>query len=535
MEHEFSVESRWLLVGFWLTAIIVLSPIFFVGLLCDDYQYWLRGVETASPLEVLNIQGGRARPISTYLLMLGTSAAEGSVWILGLLRIVHHGTNAFLVSIFAAHIFPSQKHSAIAGFAFLVWSSHAEVYWQSSLHDVLAASFFLLTLIVASKEELGTTGRLASVFLLSLLAYWSKESTWCLAPILMLVGCVRPKKGILPVVASTLAFALYLPLRFAMTRAFWADVIPENLAASSVSFEGLAKNLAAELYRLLVPGWVKSGGASGTLVAILILGLGAAFVIAIASFYSQELRRFLFRRDRLTIVVIAACILVALVPISKLSVSLENTENSRYLYLPTIFFALLISGLTQQLRTRPRAIIGLSFLIIFQAVSLHVIGWNWVAATKDMTQYRHALADLISSQPSKRHFVVACVPDNYRGAFSARNTTYNLVRAAKPRWSRTSTILSTRYSRGKAAGCDYSFDGKTLVITDKAGRFSQTNPAFYGASQPAKAGIFEIQPDALRGYRASSLTVGWSTEPSESISIAVYDGKRLQPVLMTNN
>ncbi len=74
----------------------------------------------------------------------------------------------------------------------------------------------------------------------------------------------------------------------------------------------------------------------------------------------------------------AAAFTVSLMPVAKLSVSMHNTENLRYLYMPTAFFVLTVVLASERLaRSKPQfAAIGLWSLITFQAVSLHVLGWN---------------------------------------------------------------------------------------------------------------------------------------------------------------
>ena len=523
-----AVAQRPLLTFILLVAVaaVVAAPIFGTGLLCDDFQYWLRyHISELSFADMTAIQGGRNRPLTTTLLVRLLGGLGETPAVLGALRLVHHCLNALLVGALLRRAWCTTAATSLLGaVAFLVWSSHAEVYWQSSLHDVLAATFVLLGLVLMSSPF--STRKAVALAAVSLLAYVSKESAWCL-PGLSIVAALatqRSQKRLWGIAVVTAVLLPYLALRVEVLQGLWGDVVPDTVS-TGVSVGTLVSSVSNLLLRSVIPGWAKVGELKPVVrlllpTVVVLLAVAAAYLL-----FTPRCRSVLVRLIRNPFVLAGAAYLASLAPVAQLSVSLNNTENLRYLYLPTVFVAMVVALAWQHLRSRaPRAIGGaVAVLLLLQAGSLHAIGWNWVNASKEMTIYRRALQDLVDSAPEGQRFILACAPDNYRGAFSARNASSNLVASLPPYRSRTAVVLATEYVRrnSEPIGCDYGIEDGELVLTARSGRFALTHPRFFGRENPVSEHYWTIAATKLRSFRAQQLRVRFANIDAGDV-VAVY-------------
>ena len=495
-------------------------------MLCDDFQYWLRyRIGELSVVDMTAVQGGRNRLLTTTLLVWLLGSLGETPAVLGVLRLVHHCLNALLVGTLLRRTWNTTAATSLLGaVAFLVWSSHAEVYWQSSLHDVLAATFVLLGLVSMSAHfSIRNAVVLAGV---SWLAYVSKESAWCLPGlgIIAALAAHRTRKRLWGPAVVTAVLLPYLALRAVVLQGIWGDVVPDSVSAG-LSVGSLLDGLSNLLIRSVIPGWSKVGGLKPVVrllfpTAVVLLAVAAACLLL-----TPRCRPVLVRLIRHPLALAGAAYLASLAPVAQLSVSLTNTENLRYIYLPTVFVAVVVALAWQHLRSRaPRAIGGAAaVLLLLQAGSLHAIGWNWIRASKEMTVYRRALQDPVDSAPQGQRFILACAPDNYRGAFSARNASPSLVAALPPYRSRTVAVLATEYvcRHSEPIGCDYGIEDGELVLTARSGRFALTNPGFFERENPVSERAWTITATKLRSFRAQQLRVRFASVGPGDV-VAVY-------------
>ncbi len=513
-----------------LVGIVVLLPILGVGLLCDDYQYWLRwqsGHLTAA--DIFAIQGGKNRPLTTALLVFTTGILEKTPWLLGILRVAHHAANALLIALIVRRMWAEKPLTGlIAAVLFLIWGAHAEVYWQSSLHDVLAASFVLIALLLAAFEY--SRKRAALLALMAFAGYWSKESAWSLPLICFAISASSkiPKKFWGAFVAAA-AFVPYILLRYFWLDEFWGHV-PASVS-TTYDLSVVPSSVSKLIFRSVFPGWINSQSLVSIIKPIIGVGLVAAVIISLAAALIPRVRIAIWSRRKDHLIFVGLAFVFSLMPVATLSVSLENTENVRYIYLPAVFVAILVVLVWQRLSgVYPRiANTALTLMLLFQAVSLHVLGWNWVQATTTMEKYRVAVRELVSNQPDVKRWLVACVPDNYRGAFSARNTTSDLVAAIEPYLSRSATVLASKYVRNmsESTGCDYAIDRATNTLTLRASRHDLSHPAFYDRKNPVEGERWTIRADELREFRAKELSIHFD-KLRDNERVAVFDGERLQ-------
>jgi hypothetical protein len=514
-------------------GIVLLLPILGVGLLCDDYQYWLRWQsDHLTAADIFAIQGGQNRPLTTALLVFTTGVFESAPWLLGVLRVVHHAANALLVGLVVRRTRAAKPVTGfVAAVAFLLWGSHAEVYWQSSLHDVLAASFVLLAVFVSTFEY---SRRLAILLVVVAFAgYWSKESAWCLPLVCfaILASSKMPKRFWGALVAAG-AFVPYILLRYLWLDGLWGHVVPVSVS-TTFDLSVVANSVAKLIFRSAIPGWIKSQSLVPLIKPIIGVGVIAAVILVIAALLIPRIRTAIWKRRADPILLAIFSFGFSLIPVAKLSVSLQNTENARYLYLPTAFAVVFVVLVWQRLSELSPRIVNTALLsmLLFQAGSLHAFGWNWVQATRTMEKYRSAVEELVSEHPDVKRWLIACAPDNYRGAFSARNTTPNIVEATEPYRSRSATVLANKYVREKSesTGCDYATNGETNTLVLRTSRYHLSHPAFYDGKNPVEEERWTIDAAKLKGFRANELTIHFD-KLADTERIAVFDGDKLQVV-----
>jgi hypothetical protein len=285
----------------------------------------------------------------------------------------------------------------------------------------------------------------------------------------------------------------------------------------------IVNNVGKEIVRSLVPAWIKLPRLVVAFKAFVLLACGTLAAVAIV----PQLRRRAAATAKDPVLWLGLAFVLSLIPIARLSVSLENSENVRYLYLPTAFvvsaFALIHERWVEHAPRVAGAFVGI--VMLFQAVSLHALGWNWVTATKQMTQYRYALTHMVEANPAAKRFIVACVPDNHRGAFSGRNTTGYLVAGVRSQVKHSAEVLAARYVRrqSESTGCSFSVEDGTLVLRSENGRPVLTHPRFNDRVNPIVEGGWTITATDLRGLRASEFRIDFTGLADDHV-VAVYDG-----------
>jgi hypothetical protein len=288
----------------------------------------------------------------------------------------------------------------------------------------------------------------------------------------------------------------------------------------------VANSVAKLVFRTVVPGYVDARNLllqvkGGVKAAIAVLPV---FVIALVAW--RPTRRWLFEHGQHPLAAALAGYVLALAPVCTLSVSTETTENLRYLYLPTVFVAFAVAALWQ---TSQKAgwRVALTAMLVFQGASLHTIGWNWARATEVTNAYRTALVELVAKHPETRRFYIACVPDNFRGAFAARNITSHVLAAVAAPAPREGIVIAGQYFYDANDARTHCTSLQTAAgdfeVSVRENDFALTNPDFYVHKNPAMAGGWSIFAPELQNFRARQLVVTPSAE-SEQTLFAVFGG-----------
>lgn len=364
-------------LAFFAAAVIYL-PTITGGLLADDFWY-MDQAQTVKFSEhpLLSMRKGNfyyLRPLpslawSVYYDMFGLSHAPYRLSSLALHLLV-------VLSVFrlCRRATGSEMAAGLGAICFAAHPLHAEaVAWVSSNADLMAALFATLSLerYLAWRSGEGDHGPLAACLVLGLLAALSKESAYVL-PGIMALAEILPganRKGKHRALAVAGAFIAVMVL-FGVKTFLAAGQLRPPTGATPLTW--LPANAGMALLRFAAPAareGAKAVYVNYSLMAVLGAGLAAAI---------------LTRRFNRPAVLGAVFLVAALVPPAAVARLGPHLEFSRTLYLPSVGYALLVSGLYAGLLrgpvgkwrgSVPTALIAALAALLFFAAGLNVRLW----------------------------------------------------------------------------------------------------------------------------------------------------------------
>lgn len=278
--------------------------------------------------------------------------------------------------------------SFVAGVIFTLFARHAEpVVWIAARTDLLAALFTVISVLFYLKwlEE----DRWSFIFgavISGFLALLSKESSLIL-PMLWLIVHFRTRQREKVVVGLAASGALLLTILLARWNALGSFVGGEAaMAGFDLSVPRVLQNVVKGILALLIPAgffdieffgpWQRCfyvlGGSKEYIV------LGSVLVIALVAIVLV----ILFSEHRRDMLWSLSLVLVSIAPALSRRFPLFDAADERLLYLPTVFFTLVV--IVIYLSLRPRKGASTSFLIFVLSTNLaflYVSLGNWGAVS----------------------------------------------------------------------------------------------------------------------------------------------------------
>lgn len=316
--------------GAALMAVIALAPVTGLGFLSDDFilvrqagdfdarVFWTPGGDGFfRPL-------GYASLTATRWLAGGSEAEDPRAWHLAALAL--HALNAGLVALLGTRLGAPRWSALLAGALFAVHGTHLEaVAWIAGRFDVLAATFALGAMLLFGRH----TG---AALLCTLGALWSKEAAFVLPGWLALLAWRerRPLRSVAPFAALTAAAFLY---RAALVGGIGGYREASGEAAFfTLKLGSTLKVLFARLWTsFYFPlNWSQEPGLVTALLcaAMILVLLWLAWVARPAPGFR---------------VALAGLLLAALPPLHLLG-GAADLSGGRLLYLPSVFFCLLLAS-----------------------------------------------------------------------------------------------------------------------------------------------------------------------------------------------
>lgn len=355
---------------------------------------------------------GRAVWLITYQLWGDNVTAYHAV------SLLLHWLNSLLVVALFSRLLPRPKGLAIvAGLLFALLPLQVEaVAWLSCQHDLLATAGYLTTLLCLLAAWQRSRPQL---YLLSLLTFqltlWAKELAFSLPLMVLMLGLLIPNRPRLrTAVVSAAPYALLVGINLSQRYLTWGSIggYP-NTSSDYPSFmwSHIASTLAtllAPLNQLLFPPWLMQIWML-LMAAVVLAGLLAA------------------RNHRLVLLALA-WVIIGILPVLNILPVAADLQNSRFLYLSSVGFALGLTLLVYSVAahlpaSRPEflayggaAALGTAYFLLLQ---FHL--QPWLIAGRESVHIVEQLHRIRPAWSSGSLLQVAGLPDNYQGAYIFRN------------------------------------------------------------------------------------------------------------------
>lgn len=404
---RFAYPGR-VLGAFALWSLVLYWPALSLGFLSDDFVL----VDRAQRGQALDMSpGGFWRPLPLWLFGF---LSRGGPMLLHLLNVLLHGTNGWLVARIARSMALSPTAAIFSGFVFLTFPASVEpVAWCSGIQDVL-----MTTAVLAGLAIWGESWALKWRTLVCLLALGVAVATKETGVVLPLLGLVV-WSGRLPWKENV---AITVPLAVvAATYSAWRVLdlpLPDHYAHFPTRF--IAKELLARSFGGLSVPYHSDLGMIGFATA-LATGIVMPLLLALNAIIWRDDRQAFHASLRAALLVVAAVI-----PVYRYFHMAPDLEGSRYFYLPSAGWAILIVGLSatglSKLRVGRRTQVALGVLAVLAwatVVRVHLVPWTEAADLREET-VREAMV-VMAANGCGPGSSFQDVPDSVRGAYVFRN------------------------------------------------------------------------------------------------------------------
>ena len=393
------------LAGWCAASLALYGPLVGIGWLSDDWTL------------VDRVRHGAFGPVSTeFFRPVPLLAWSGLLYVDGpvgmhLLNVVAHGAVAFLAARLAAPLAASRLPALTAGALVLAFPASVEaVAWASGIFDVAATLLVLLAVLVSRGYGDATPwSTRVSLMTVAVAALLSKE-TAVVVPVLIAVDAWASRRLTRPLIADLAALGVLFVAIGLLRLLFASDMVRQPLTRYLVQrwMFGTVGGLAVPWHREVVTSWpwIPITG------VVIVMSLAMAFVVTRSRAGTSR-----------TLAAFAVWLLAGSLPAVTFFFVAPDLQGSRYLYLPTIGYVLLLvtmaSG-TASSMLRWYGTMGLGVLVLLGVVgvTMHQRHWQDAARTRD--------AILAAARIDERLRQCGAInlrglPDTVQGAYAFRN------------------------------------------------------------------------------------------------------------------
>ncbi len=396
----------------WLAVFLVAAPLLYhgaigIGFLSDDYT--LR--QMAQSEDLGSDSGWFFRPVPLLLWRALLAIAESPV-ALHLLNLLLHGVNAYLVAVLG-HAMGMRREVAIGAAAlFLTFPVLAEaVVWAAGIQDVLMTTMALGAVVLCAREAPGA-GRVALACGLLMIGFGSKETAVSI-PVLVALCWATPdrvRRNWRMYAAIAAVTVLYLAIRLPM------GVGGDYFGAPTRYF---FKQMIAVAFGTLAAPWRAPSSTYEQWQAYIGVGLVVLLLVHAGLTWRRADGR--LQRD----LRLGLWVLASIAPVFTLFYVGPTLEGSRYLYLASCAWSLvladLIASVSERFSYRPlvfRASVAVIAFVFAVSVQREVAVWRQAADLRDrVLADAHAAIDRAGCVQA----AFTSVPDSVSGAYVFRN------------------------------------------------------------------------------------------------------------------
>ncbi len=391
-----------------VAAFVLFWPALGIGLLSDDHvAVWRTGV-LGQPW-----RAGFFRPLSDLSIAWGHALHGPGALGYHVFNVAVHGVNVWLVLLLARQWLSALHGPVVAWMAallFLVYPFHIEsVIWVVGRESALATFFSLVALVVLASgwPERRRAWVSAGAFLLGTLCYESA----LLLPVLLfpLVAARRPVAW--PRFGKwALAWGTALVVHI-VVRPWKADVAEGSYGAGFFAHGpwNYVLNIPKVAGRLFLPPSADPGDQLGRFALL----LATALVVTIA--WGRRSRRSPGSMEPVEALLWSLAVTCLLAVLG--GVSTRTMESDRFLYMPSVFLALLIAFAVVQFRNTVVRYVVFAAVI---ATSVHLL-WKGQHAWQEASRLSEKVIAELPAKPPNGRLFVHDLPDHVNGAFVFRN------------------------------------------------------------------------------------------------------------------
>jgi hypothetical protein len=365
-----SPPSRLLFLTFAAVGAMLYWPVLNSGLFADDYV-----LLSAAREGRLTVWTQLFRPMTFVIWRTADRLTSNVPLLLHAVNVALHVLNGIMVCMLARRTGLSRRACSAAGLLFLCFPAGVEaVAWPSGIQDVLMTTFVIGFLLAISSPAI-TVQRTVAATLLLLGALLTKE-TAVVAPVLAALFCLIvpvERRRWLQIASSAAVVGAFILVRFAL--------VPLPAGYLSPLDRYRTKEILVRPFASLS---VPLREAETTAVPVVALVLATAIVLAIVLAAGRW-----HRRDRRFhgSLALAAFVLVSIAPAHAYFSVTADLQGSRYLYLASAAWSLLLVTLAQSrpVRVRAAGTVLISIVLVSWVVFTrhHAEIWHDAAAVRD--------------------------------------------------------------------------------------------------------------------------------------------------------
>jgi protein O-mannosyl-transferase len=325
-------------------------------------------------------------------------------------NILLHAINSFLVYMFCRIWFASDSRvhlfSIVAGLIFLTYPSHSEAILWAIGRGISLATFFSLLAMIFFISKLNRIVRYFLVCAFYFAALASYESALLLPFVLFTLSARSSRKQQMIwtlLLLTTLFFHFWL--RYLFTGGIWQAYSGVIFARDIIQYLSAFVKI---ILRLFVPPFN---------YPLLFTICGIAALTAITLVVYRNRKRFEDSLFAQTFILCSTGLIVTIFVSISFGMSTRTSEGDRLMYLPSVFYAMLIALLIVKIVVTMRWMaLTLAALFLFQVTFLLVNQQNWIRASANAQKVIKAIRN-----HKDRPLYIINLPSDHKGAYVFRN------------------------------------------------------------------------------------------------------------------
>jgi hypothetical protein len=327
------------------------------------------------------------------------------------INIILHAVNSFLIYLFCRLWFAGDRRvhliSILTGIIFLTYPSHSEAILWAIGRGVSLAAFFSLLAMISFVSNLNSNIKYLLVCTFYFIALGSYESALLLPFVLfVLSGAVSKKRQIVWTLLLLTTLFIHLYLRYIFTGGIWQAYNRIIFARDIIQYLTAFIKI---ILRLFIPPFNYP-------FLFTICGIAALAIL----FLALHRNRKRFETDIMFVRTFALCItglLVTILVSISFGISTRTSEGDRLMYLPSVFYAMLIALLISTVLKSAKSVVIVTVLIlIFQVTFLLINQQNW----KRASEYAEKIINGIKDKKVRPVYIIN-LPSDHNGAYIFRN------------------------------------------------------------------------------------------------------------------